>query len=111
MKNDRILTLTDATWEHEVLASAIPVVVDFWAAWCAPCRVMAPTVDELARELDGRAKVGTLDVDANQATSDRYGIRGIPTVILIKNAEVQEKVVGVTTGEMLSRLFAKHLDS
>jgi len=87
----------------------VPVVVDFWAEWCAPCRMMAPTIDALAAQYDGKAKIGKLNVDENMVVSEKYQIRGIPTVLIIKNGQVAEQVVGVTSKENLSKLIEKHL--
>lgn len=100
---------SDASWESDVLSSKLPVVVDFWAEWCAPCKIMAPTMEALARELDGRARVGKLNVDDNAVVSDRYGIQGIPTVMIFAGGEVKEQVVGVTSKEYLAELIEKHL--
>jgi thioredoxin 1 len=108
---DRVETFSDATWNEKVLAAPGPVVVDFWAEWCAPCRMMSATVDALAEEFEGRARVGKLNVDENRAVSERYQIRGIPTMILFKGGEVKEQVVGVTSKENLERLIERHLDS
>ncbi|MFA8343596.1 MAG: thioredoxin, partial [Rhodothermaceae bacterium] len=83
-----VSTFTDANFEAEVIKSDIPVVVDFWATWCGPCKMVAPIMDELATEFDGKAKVGKLDVDANQETAIKYGVRSIPTVLIIKDGEV-----------------------
>ena len=101
---------TDASWETDVLSSKLPVVVDFWAVWCAPCKIMAPTIEALARELEGRATVGKLNVDDNSVVSDRYGIQGIPTVMIFEGGEVKEQVVGVTSQEYLTQLIDKYLD-
>ena len=101
---------TSETWDEDVLRSAKPVLVDFWAEWCAPCRLMAPAIDELAKEFDGRASVGKLNVDENVALSDRYDIRGIPTVIVFKGSEIREQVVGITSKENLAALLEKHLN-
>ncbi|MFQ5789333.1 MAG: thioredoxin [Acidobacteriota bacterium] len=108
--SDNVATFTDGTWEQEVIGSDQPVVVDFWAEWCAPCRMMAPTIDALAEEYQGRAKIGKLNVDENSSISDKYAIRGIPTVLIIKHGEVKEQVVGVTSKENLSKLIDKHLN-
>ena len=108
--SDKVTAFTDSTWDSEVLGSDKPVVVDFWAEWCAPCRMMAPTIDALADEYDGKAKVGKLNVDENSSVSDKYQIRGIPTVLIFKNGEVAEQVVGVTSKENLSKLIDKHLN-
>ncbi len=88
------IEITDQNFESEVIQSDKPVLVDFWAAWCAPCRMIAPIVEELAEEYDGKAKVGKLDVDSNQQTAIKYGVRSIPTVLLIKNGEVVDTIIG-----------------
>jgi thioredoxin 1 len=103
-----VLTFTDAKWSEDVLASSQPVVVDFWAEWCAPCKMMAPSIEALAEEFDGRVRVGKLNVDENAATSEKYDIRGIPTVMIFKGGEVKEQVVGVTSKENLARLVERH---
>jgi thioredoxin 1 len=107
--SDKVAAFTDSTWEQDVLKSDKPVLIDFWAEWCAPCRMMAPTIDALASEYEGKAKVGKLNVDENARVSERYQIRGIPTVLIIKNGQVAEQVVGVTSKDNLSRLIDKHL--
>jgi thioredoxin 1 len=105
----RVLTLTDEKWKEDVLSSPQPVLVDFWAEWCAPCKMMAPSIEALAKELDGRVRVGKLNVDENSATSEKYDIRGIPTVMIFKGGEVKEQVVGVTSKENLARLVERHM--
>ncbi len=105
-----VRAFTSETWDDDVLGSTKPVLVDFWAEWCAPCRMMAPAIDELAKEFDGRASVGKLNVDENAAISDRYDIRGIPTVIVFKGSEIREQVVGITSKENLTALLEKHLN-
>ena len=107
--NENVTAFTDGTWEQDVLKSNKPVLIDFWAEWCAPCRMMAPTIDALASEYEGKAKVGKLNVDENTEVSAKYQIRGIPTVLIIKNGEVAEQVVGVTSKDNLSKLIDKHL--
>lgn len=104
-----ITDVTDATFEAEVLKSDKPVLVDFWAEWCAPCRRLAPTVDALATELDGRVTVGKLNVDENPATAERFSVRGIPTLLIFKSGEVVESIVGLTDKEHLKSLIEKHL--
>jgi thioredoxin 1 len=106
---DKVLTFTDAKWNEDVLSSAQPVLVDFWAEWCAPCKMMAPSIAALAEEFDGRLRVGKLNVDDNAATSEKYDIRGIPTVMIFKGGEVKEQVVGVTSKENLARLVERHM--
>ncbi|NOX64430.1 MAG: thioredoxin [Chlorobi bacterium] len=88
------IEITDGNFETDVLQSDIPVIIDFWAAWCAPCRMIAPIMEELAQEYDGRVKVGKLDVDVNQQTAIKYGVRSIPTVLIIKNGEVVDTIIG-----------------
>lgn len=109
MTGPNTLNFTDSNFEQEVLKSHQPVLVDFWAEWCAPCRMMAPTVDALAAEYAGRLKVGKLNVDENQITPGRYSIRGIPTLLLFKNGEVREQLVGATTKDHIVKLLEKHL--
>ncbi|MEN8192639.1 MAG: thioredoxin [Bacteroidota bacterium] len=88
------IEFTDGNFDAEVIQSDKPVLIDFWAAWCAPCRMIAPIVEELAQEYDGRVKVGKLDVDSNQQTAIKYGVRSIPTVLVIKNGEVADTIIG-----------------
>jgi len=87
--------LTDANFEEQVLKSDKPVMVDFWAAWCGPCRMVGPIIDEISTEYDGKAVVGKLDVDANQEFAAKYGVRNIPTVLVFQNGEVVGRQVGV----------------
>jgi len=86
--------LTDATFDNEVLKSTVPVVVDFWAEWCGPCRMIAPIMEELANEFDGKIKIGKLDVDSNQQSSIKYGVRSIPTVLFFKGGELIDSIIG-----------------
>lgn len=89
------LEITDASFDEVVLKSDKPVLVDFWAAWCGPCRMVGPIIEEIAKDYDGKAIVGKVDVDANQEFAAKYGVRNIPTVLLFKNGEVVDKQVGV----------------
>jgi thioredoxin 1 len=101
--------LTEANFEAEVLSSPLPVLVDFWAEWCGPCRMLSPIIDELAVEFAGRVKVGKLNVDQNSSIAERYGIRGIPTLIIFKNGGIVEQIVGVQSKEALKAALAKTL--
>src|SRR5262249_20625638 len=92
--SEHIHYVTDATFEPEVLKSATPVLVDYWAEWCGPCKMIAPILDEVAKEYSGRLKVAKLNIDENQSTPPRYGIRGIPTLMLFKNGSVEATKVG-----------------
>jgi len=89
-----VLQVTDADFEQEIIKSEIPVMVDFWAEWCGPCKIVGPTVEELAKDYEGRVKIAKMDVDSNRETPTRFGIRNIPTLILFKNGEVAQTIVG-----------------
>ncbi len=96
MPSQTVVEFTDSNFESEVINSDTPVIVDFWAEWCQPCRMLAPTIDEIADEYDGRVKVGKLDTDSNREVSMKFGIQSIPTVIVFKGGEVAKKFVGLT---------------
>lgn len=101
------LQFTDANFEELALKTDKPVVVDLWAVWCGPCRQIAPYIEEMSKEFEGRAIVGKLDVDNNPKTSARFGVRNIPTVLYLKNGEVVDKVVGaVPKSKLVERLEA-----
>ncbi len=101
------LEITDANFEETVLKSDKPVMVDFWAAWCGPCRMVGPIIDELSTEYDGKAIVGKLDVDANQEFAAKYGVRNIPTVLVFQNGEVVGRQVGVAP----KKAYAEAIDA
>ena len=101
------VTITDANFESEIIKSNIPVLIDFWAAWCGPCKVIAPIVEDLAKEYDGKVKVGKVDVDNNQQTAIKYGIRSIPTLLIMKNGKVNNTIVGaVPKAQIVQKLKA-----
>lgn len=101
--------VTDANFTEVVEASSLPVVLDLWAAWCGPCRVIAPTIEALARELSGKAVVGKLDVDANQRTASRFGVQGIPTLLVLKDGREVDRLVGVQSREAILQRLRPHL--
>lgn len=99
------ITITDDNFETEVLKSENPVLIDFWAAWCGPCRIIAPIVEELVDEYSGKAKIGKLDVDDNQQTAIKYGVRSIPTLLIFKGGELKETIIGaVPKGQIVQKL-------
>ena len=109
--SEHVNDTTDSTFETDVLKSDRPVLVDFWAAWCAPCRMLAPTVESVAEKYAGNARVVKLNVDDNPSVSQRYGIKGIPTLILFKNGKEEERIVGATSEAAISRILDKHVSA
>ena len=102
MAGAKVMTFTDANFDAEVVKSGQPVLVDFWAEWCMPCRMLTPTIDALAEQFSGKVKVGKLDTDANRQTAAKHGISAIPTVILFKNGTVVKRFTGLTKKEDLA---------
>jgi thioredoxin 1 len=109
MAGDHTLNFTDSSWDQDVLKSDVPVLVDFWAPWCGPCKAMGPTVDALASEYAGKLKVGKLNTDDNPATGMRYQVRGIPTFLLFKDGKVIDQRVGAMPKAEVLKWLAPHL--
>jgi len=109
MSTNKISHITDGTFEEEVLKNDVPVLADFWAEWCGPCKTIAPVLEEIAQEYDGRLKVAKIDVDENPATPVRFGIQGIPTMILFKDGEPVERLVGAMPKDQLLSHIRPHL--
>ena len=105
MENSAAVTINEANFESEVTKSTQPVLVDFWAEWCGPCKMIAPILDEIAKEKAGSVKVGKVNVDNNQSLSARYNIRAIPTLLLFKDGQLRDQVTGMTSKkDLLSRI-------
>jgi thioredoxin len=107
--SEKIINVTDSTFDTLVLKSSTPALVDFWASWCAPCRAIAPIVDEMATQYDGRVRVAKMNVDENPATPGKYGVRGIPTLILFKDGKVVDQLVGAVPKNQIKDLIEKGL--
>lgn len=107
--SERIIHVTDDSFEQEVLQSSEPVLVDYWADWCGPCKMIAPVLDEIAGEYDGKIKVAKLNIDENPNTPPRYGIRGIPTLMLFKDGEVEATKVGAVSKSQLTAFIDSNL--
>lgn len=104
-----LLAITDSNFEQEVISSQQPVLVDFWAQWCGPCKAIAPILDEIAREYSGKIKIAKLDVDQNPATPPKFGVRGIPTLILFKDGQVKATQVGLVSKAELKSFIDSHI--
>jgi len=109
MEKEQVLKLTDDNFKEEVINSELPVVVDFWAPWCMPCRMISPIIEEIAKEYEGKVKVGKLNVDEASRTASFYGIMAIPTLLIFKGGEVKEKIVGVISKETLASKIASYI--
>jgi thioredoxin 1 len=107
--SEHLIEVTDARFEQEILQSPLPALVDFWASWCAPCRMIGPVVEALAGEYAGRLKVAKMNVDENVSTPAKYGIRGIPALLLFKNGELVDQVVGAVPRAQVVNLIEKVL--
>lgn len=109
MASDNVLEFTDDNFDSEVINSDTPVLVDFWATWCAPCKAIAPTIDALADSFNGKVKIGKVNVDDNPNTPGQFGVRGIPTLILFKDGKVVDQLVGAIPKNQLEELINKAL--
>ncbi|MEY4960768.1 MAG: hypothetical protein RL610_947 [Pseudomonadota bacterium] len=107
--SEHIHYVSDGTFETEVLQSTVPVLVDYWAEWCGPCKMIAPILNEIAKEYAGRLKVAKLNIDENQATPLKYGIRGIPTLMLLKNGNIEATKVGALSKSQLTAFIDSHI--
>jgi len=107
--SEHIHYVSDATFDTEVLQSPLPVLVDYWAEWCGPCRMIAPILDEIAKEYAGRLTVTKLNVDENQQTPQKFGIRGIPTLMLFKNGNIEATKVGAVSKSQLTAFIDSHI--
>ena len=109
MASDVIIELSDSTFESEVVNSDLPVLVDFWAPWCGPCRAIAPIVEEISSSYEGKIKVGRMNVDENQSTTMKFGIRSIPTIIMFKDGEAVDQIIGAVPKGEIERVVDKSL--
>ena len=109
MAIDSIVEITDANFDQEILKSEQPVMVDFWAPWCGPCKAIAPHVDELAKQYEGKIKVAKMNVDDSPGTPSRYGVRGIPTLLFFKGGQVQNQLVGLQPKDAIQKAIEKSL--
>ena len=109
MSAENIVQINDANWQSEVIESDVPVLVDFWAEWCGPCKAIAPILDELAGEVDGKVKIAKVDVDQNQQIAGQFGIRSIPTLLILKGGVVEEQMVGAMNKAALTEKLTPYL--
>lgn len=103
--------ITDSNFDVEVLQADKPVLVDFWAVWCGPCKALTPTIEALAEKYNGAVRIVKIDVDENPSVTNRYGIRGMPTLILFKNGREEERVLGAVSRDALSKMIDKHVNT
>ena len=109
MANDKVVTLSEDNWEQEVLKSDTPVLVDFWAQWCGPCRMVAPVLDQIADEMDGKVRVAKLDVDSNQQIAYQFQVSSIPTFILFKNGQMADRMMGAMPKSAFENFINRNL--
>jgi thioredoxin 1 len=109
MAGKNVVTLSDSSFDTEVLQSATPVMVDFWAEWCGPCKMLGPTIDQLADEYQGKVKIAKLNVDDNSSTASRFGIRGIPALLIFQGGQVKEQLVGALPKANISKALDKYV--
>ena len=110
MASENIVELVDSAFDKEVMKSEVPVLVDFWAPWCGPCRALSPVIEEISKEYEGTVKVGKVNVDENPQTTMKFSIRSIPTLIVFKNGEVAEQIVGAVPKSEIEKVLNKTLD-
>jgi thioredoxin 1 len=109
MASESVLEITDGNFDQVVLKSDQPILIDFWAAWCGPCKALGPVVDEVAAAYQGKVRVGKMNVDTSPVTPQRYGVRGIPTLLIFKNGQVQEQIVGYVGRDVIEKALNKQV--
>jgi len=110
MASESVLEITDGNFDQMVLKSDQPILIDFWAAWCGPCKALGPVVDEVAAAYQGKVRVGKMNVDTSPVTPQRYGVRGIPTLLIFKNGQVQEQIVGYVGRDVIEKALNKQVN-
>lgn len=109
MVSEHIITFNEENFDEEINQTPVPILVDFWASWCAPCRLVAPVLEQLAEEMAGRARVGKVNVDDNGDLANRFGIRSIPTLVVFKQGKVVDQLIGAAPKEQIRKMIEKHL--